>query len=205
MGSPLTPEIIEELKSISQLSVEEQKKVLPSFLKKLTPEQIEYNKNQQLEQQEECLFCSMVNGNIKIKKVYEDLDYLAFLDIKPANPGHTLVIPKEHIQFSTHLTNPKIFDIANRIADSIYKNLGKNTNIFVANGTDAGQRLNHLAVHVIPRDKGDGVTIGWQGKEVKEDELDKIASKIRIEIKEKEPEKEEKADEFIEYDDLRIP
>ena len=45
---------------------------------------------------DDCLFCKMVKGEIPINKVYEDGEVIAFLDINPVNPGHTLVIPKEH-------------------------------------------------------------------------------------------------------------
>ena len=205
MESPLTPGLVEELKKISQLNIEEQKKVLPSFLKKLTPEQIEYIKKQQGQEQGGCLFCSMINGDIPIKKIYEDDELLAFLDIRPANLGHALVISKEHIQFSTQLDETKIFDIANKIAKAIYENLKKDTNIFVANGVNAGQRLDHLAVHIIPRDKDDGVSIGWQGKEVKEEELNRLVLLLGIKAEKKEKPKVEEVVEEIYYDDMRIP
>ena len=45
---------------------------------------------------EDCIFCKIVKGEIPCHKVYEDDDVLAFLDISPVNPGHTLVIPKRH-------------------------------------------------------------------------------------------------------------
>ena len=56
---------------------------------------------------QDCLFCKIVKGEIPSKKVYEDEYCIAFLDINPANPGHTLVIPKEHAQ--------AIFDIDERV------------------------------------------------------------------------------------------
>ncbi len=210
MESPLTPEIVEELKKISKLNVEEQKRVLPNFLKKLTPEQIDYIRKQQGQEQGGCLFCSIVNGDVPVKKVYEDENYLAFLDIRPANPGHTLVIPKDHVQFSTQLGNANIFEIANKIANSIFEKMRMDTNIFVANGVNAGQRLDHLVVHVIPRGKDDGIAIGWHGKEVKEEDLNEIALKIKVEplaevTEVKKETTEERKEEEIEYDDFRIP
>ena len=204
MESPLTPELVRELQEIAKLDHEEQKKVLPEFLKKLTPEQIEYIKKQQGEQQGGCLFCSMIEGKIPIKKIYEDFETLAFLDIHPANLGHVLVIPKQHVQFSTQLEDGRIFDVANNIAKVIYFKLVKDTNIFVANGSNAGQRLSHLVVHVIPREKEDNINLVWQGKEIQEGELDKLVSILRIEPKVRKEIKVEDAEESC-YDDYRIP
>ena len=45
----------------------------------------------------ECIFCKIINGEIPSKKIYEDENVLAFLDINPSSPGHTLVVPKKHI------------------------------------------------------------------------------------------------------------
>ena len=47
----------------------------------------------------DCIFCKIVAGEIPSHKVYEDSDYLAFLDIRPLNPGHTLVVPKKHYRW----------------------------------------------------------------------------------------------------------
>lgn len=204
MESPLTPEIIEELQEIAKLDHEEQKKVLPEFLKKLTPEQIEYIKKQQDSQQGGCLFCSMAEGKISVKKIYEDYETLAFLDIHPANLGHVLVIPKKHIQFSTQLEDARIFEVANNIAKVIYFKLVKDTNIFVANGGNAGQRLGHLAVHVIPRENEDNINFAWHGKDVSESELDKLVNLLRVEPKARKEIKVEEAEEVV-YDDYRIP
>jgi histidine triad (HIT) family protein len=48
---------------------------------------------------ENCLFCKIINGEIPSHKVYEDDNFLAFLDINPQSPGHTQVIPKEHYRW----------------------------------------------------------------------------------------------------------
>ena len=44
---------------------------------------------------DECLFCKIATGEIPAEKVYEDSEHIAFLDINPRNPGHTLVVPKK--------------------------------------------------------------------------------------------------------------
>ncbi len=204
MQSPLTPELVRELQEIAQLPHEEQKNALPEFLKKLTPEQIDYIKKQQGEQQEGCLFCSIAEGKISVKKIYEDHEVLAFLDIHPANLGHVLVIPKKHVQFSTQLEDARIFEVANNAAKVIYFKLVKDTNIFVANGNNAGQRLNHLAVHVIPRENDDKISFAWEGKEIDEKELDRLAMLLRFQPEARKEIKVEDAEEIF-YDDYRIP
>ncbi|KKU25883.1 MAG: Histidine triad (HIT) protein [Candidatus Magasanikbacteria bacterium GW2011_GWA2_46_17] len=56
----------------------------------------------------DCIFCKIISGELPSSKVYEDNDVLAFLDIKPVNPGHTLVIPKKHFE-NIHDTPDDIF------------------------------------------------------------------------------------------------
>ncbi len=66
---------------------------------------------------ENCIFCKIVKGDIPSHKVYEDKDFLAFLDINPRSPGHTLVIPKEHYRWVWDVPNAgEYFEIAKKIA-----------------------------------------------------------------------------------------
>ncbi|MSU56162.1 MAG: HIT domain-containing protein, partial [Candidatus Taylorbacteria bacterium] len=71
-----------------------------------------------------CIFCKIIKGEIPSIKVYEDADTFAFLDIKPINPGHTLVIPKKHY-VNIHDTPDELFGktaiTAKKIADAILK------------------------------------------------------------------------------------
>ncbi len=66
---------------------------------------------------ENCIFCKIVAGEIPSYKVYEDADFLAFLDINPRSPGHTLVIPKEHYRWVWDVPNTSAyFEISKKIA-----------------------------------------------------------------------------------------
>lgn len=66
---------------------------------------------------ENCIFCKIVAGEIPCYKVYEDENYLAFLDINPQSPGHTQVIPKKHIRWVWDSENAgEYFEIAKKIA-----------------------------------------------------------------------------------------
>lgn len=109
---------------------------------------------------EECLFCSIVVGNIPARKVYEDANTLAFLDINPRNPGHTLVIPKRHAPTILELPEADLVQtvrVVKRVAANLKRTL-KADGISVAqnNGPVAGQVVNHLHFHVIPRYANEG-------------------------------------------------
>ena len=82
---------------------------------------------------ENCIFCKIVKGEVPANKVYEDTNFLAFLDINPRSPGHTLVITKQHYRWVWDVPNAgKYFEITKKIAlsqkkamktDIIYSNI----------------------------------------------------------------------------------
>ena len=130
----------------------------------------------------DCIFCKIIAGDIPSLKVYEDESVLAFLDIRPVHPGHTLVIPKEH--------SKNIFDVSEgawaavqkavrMLAVAIEKGVGADgVNINMNNRPDAGQLVDHTHVHIIPRIKGDGLKL-WPQRPYQEGEADRVAEKIR--------------------------
>lgn len=129
-----------------------------------------------------CVFCKVIRGELPSAKVYEDKDVLAFLDIKPVNPGHTLVIPKKHFE-NIHDTPDEIFSklavVAKKIAGVIQEKLGaKGVNIGMNNGPAAGQVVFHAHVHVMPRYGKDNHKL-WIGKEYSGNEREQVAEKIR--------------------------
>ncbi len=131
----------------------------------------------------DCVLCQIIDGAIPSKKIYEDDDILAILDFNGANPGHSFVIPKQHIpileQVPSHLVG-KIFNIANKISSTIFGVLKvQGTNIFVANGVPAGQKVAHFMVNIIPRKENDGINLQWQPKQLSEEEMSTIELKIK--------------------------
>jgi len=130
-----------------------------------------------------CLFCKIVTGEIPTQKVYEDDQVLAFLDINPVNPGHTLVIPKEHHEKLSE-TPPEVAAEIMRVVPGLMKAIekavnAKAINIAVNNGELAGQVVFHTHLHIMPRFEGDGYDI-WHGKAYEEqEEANKIADAIR--------------------------
>ena len=66
---------------------------------------------------EDCIFCKIVRGEIPSHKVYEDDDFLAFLDIHPQSPGHTQIIPKKHYRWVWQVPNVgEYFEVARKVA-----------------------------------------------------------------------------------------
>lgn len=112
----------------------------------------------------DCVFCKIVRREIPASIIYEDEFVMAFLDISPASPGHTLVIPKEHHE--NFLTTPRtlmhqVVDVAQRIGQVQMKTLmARGVNVLMNNYPLAGQSVAHFHVHVIPRyTKQDGLQI----------------------------------------------
>ena len=100
-----------------------------------------------------CIFCKIVKGEIPCNKVYEDKEYLAFLDIGPINKGHTLIIPKKHFRWVYDVPDQgSYWKVAQKIVESVIKNLGAEYVMFVT----WGEEVHHAHIHVIPRYENDG-------------------------------------------------
>lgn len=130
----------------------------------------------------DCLFCKIVAGEIPAEKVYEDEHTLAFLDINPNNFGHTLVLPKKHSEniFDTsEEVLGHMYASAQKISKAIRQTGAEGVNIISNNGAAAGQIIFHAHIHVIPRDKDDGLKHWAQKKYADEAHLKKVAENIR--------------------------
>ena len=108
----------------------------------------------------ECIFCKIASGIIPAAKVYEDKDFLAFLDISPVNKGHTLVITKRHYQTFLDLPEKELTSI-NKVCQRISIALMKATNahgfnLVMNNNPAAGQIVFHAHFHIVPRFSDDG-------------------------------------------------
>jgi histidine triad (HIT) family protein len=108
----------------------------------------------------ECIFCQVVAGSRSANTVYEDPDVIAFLDIHPAARGHTLVIPKAHAETLDQLDDGTIGPLFVGVK-TVMRQLATalrpaGLNVGWNHGWAAGQRVDHLHVHVIPRYPGDG-------------------------------------------------
>lgn len=115
-------------------------------------------------EEKSCLFCKIVAGELPSSTVYEDDQVVAFLDIRPINPGHTLVIPKPHAANLAELDpliGGRIFQVGMKIASALRRSglRCEGVNFWLADGKAAGQDVFHVHLHVIPRFVGDGLRI----------------------------------------------
>ena len=132
----------------------------------------------------DCVFCRIVAGELKAHRVYENESVLAFLDIHPSSRGHTMVIPKAHADRLDLLDDRQIGPLflgVKTVMDLLEKALKPaGLNIGWNHGWAAGQRVNHLHVHVIPRYAGDGGSgIQYIIRGSVTEDLASIASQIR--------------------------
>ncbi|MBI2636869.1 MAG: HIT family protein [Parcubacteria group bacterium] len=131
---------------------------------------------------QDCVFCKIVTGGIPSHKVYEDDSVLAFLDRSPVNPGHTLVIPKEHhrdLLDTPPELGAKLMNAIQKIAPAILAGVGADSfNLGVNNGAGAGQIVFHAHLHIMPRFRDDGHQL-WHGRQADQNELAKVAEDIK--------------------------
>ncbi|MFQ5961241.1 MAG: HIT family protein [Candidatus Methylomirabilales bacterium] len=131
-----------------------------------------------------CLFCQIAQGKRPAQKVFEGEGAVAFLDIFPCTPGHTLVIPRQHYPTLSEMPAEevgKLFQAAAAVATKVQAAMGAaGYNLGINNGKAAGQEVFHAHIHIIPRYQGDG---GGSMKSVARmgpgEPLDEIATKIR--------------------------
>lgn len=116
-----------------------------------------------------CLFCKIIQKEISAEIIYEDASALAFLDINPCTPGHTVVIPKNHAETIIDLMDGEVaplFSTVKKVVTLLKKKLGGEEftssphtkggfTIGINHGRLAGQAIDHLHIHVIPRYEAD--------------------------------------------------
>lgn len=129
-----------------------------------------------------CIFCKILTGEIPSERIYEDADTAVILDIKPINPGHLLVLPKNHHVNAYDLPEETIgamMRTAKKMAMVQQKALDiENVNIYMNNGKDAGQVVFHAHIHVIPRHENDGYGL-WHGKEYEPGKAEEISETLK--------------------------
>jgi histidine triad (HIT) family protein len=132
-----------------------------------------------------CTFCQIANGELPAQIVYRDESVVAFLDRAPLLPGHVLVMPLEHVETLDGLPDDLLAPVlaaVRRTSIAVQKAL-RAEGSFVATNTRVSQSVPHLHIHVVPRNKGDGLfstRLIWQRKKYETDsEMAEIATKIR--------------------------
>ena len=134
-----------------------------------------------------CVFCRMVAGEIPVTRIYEDDAVLAFLDIGPISDGHTLVIPKQHCTWAHECAPSLLAEMGSRlgkIAGAVARAMeADGYNMLCNNGVAAGQVVEHLHFHIIPRKVGDQVFAKWPAYKYERGRMEEIAGKIRTNLK----------------------
>lgn len=130
----------------------------------------------------ENIFAKILRGEAPAHRLYEDADTLAFLDIFPRSPGHTLVLPRYPARTILELPPAHLgplMSTVQRIAAAIDKSLAPDGVMLVQfNGAPAGQTVFHLHIHVIPRYAGARLLAEGESPRVDADSLAQIAAKI---------------------------
>ena len=154
----------------------EQLQALQEKIKNMSPEELkEFQKKQ-------CIFCQIIEGKVQSRMIYEDNLCYGTLDINPSNPGHALLMTKEHYSIMPQIPDEEVahvFTVARNLSNTILRSLeAEGTNIIVANGVAAGQRAQHFMVHVIPRKTNDGLNFQIPQKQMQQREIDEVGDRI---------------------------
>jgi histidine triad (HIT) family protein len=132
-----------------------------------------------------CIFCDLIRGAAEVSICHEDALAIAFLDIQPVNPGHVLVVPREHyetLQDIPSAVGAHLYQVAVRLIPIVQEASGaQDMNIVVNSGQAAGQNVMHYHIHLIPRRDGDGfdVPLPFPGSSMpNRQQLDAMAARI---------------------------
>ena len=130
----------------------------------------------------DCIFCNIVAGDIPSYKVYEDDKVMAFFDILPISPGHTIIVPKKHVADMENLPDDVISAMAvsvKKIGKATMDGLGvKGYSVFLDNKSAANQHVPHVHFHLVPRAEGDGLE-RWPQSGYGEGEAEHCLKKIQ--------------------------
>jgi histidine triad (HIT) family protein len=129
------------------------------------------------------IFKKIIDGKIPSHKVYEDERVLAFLDINPLSPGHTLVIPKEPAETLAELSDESAAAIGRvlpRLCRAVAKATGiREYNVLQNNGPLAHQAVMHVHFHIIPKPNDEqGLGVGWPTGKLDDAQGKALAQKI---------------------------
>lgn len=131
---------------------------------------------------QDCIFCKIIDGQIPAAKVFENQNVVAFLDIGPVSEGHILVVHKQHTP-SVSETSPtvlkEIAEVLPKLTSAVEKAMNADGyNLICNNGVAAGQIVEHLHFHIIPRQTDDKVFNRWPSFEYPQGRAEEILQKI---------------------------
>ncbi|MFN7181664.1 MAG: HIT family protein [Planctomycetota bacterium] len=136
-----------------------------------------------MKKDDKCIFCKIVKKEIPSHLVYEAKNVIALLDIRPINPGHTLVVIKHHYSLLEELPKEYLYDLSEaiqKVGNAIKIGLNvQGYNVVLNNGRVAGQVIPHIHFHIVPRHPGDGLSFHPPGKTIPDSEFTLLADRIK--------------------------
>ena len=130
----------------------------------------------------DCRFCRIVDGTVPAEIVLDEDDVVGFLDVRPVFKGHTLLVPREHVDTLLELREPLVmpfFTTGQRVAAAMTTALGAQ-GTFVAMNNVVSQSVPHLHLHVVPRTKGDGLRgFFWPRTKYRDGEAAEYGERLR--------------------------
>ena len=155
-------------------------------------DQTEFTGGQDDMRASDCIFCKIVAGTSDSHEIYRDETTRAFMDIRPANDGHCLVIPKAHFETVFDMTPAAFAGVGSTVAkvaravNEVLRPGG--VSLIQANGELAGQSVLHVHVHVLPRRTDDNLLINWDRNSNNERRFDReriaeIAERLRSRLR----------------------
>jgi diadenosine tetraphosphate (Ap4A) HIT family hydrolase len=135
----------------------------------------------------DCIFCAIVSGDAPATFVHQDELVVAFMDTRPVQPGHVLVVPRAHAKLIPELDDHILANLWS-VATELNRALRASrlpveaVSVYVADGDAAGQEVAHVHIHLIPRQARDGFGFRFPpgyGNEPGRAELETIAAQIR--------------------------
>jgi histidine triad (HIT) family protein len=138
----------------------------------------------------DCVFCAIVSGGAPATFLHQDDLVVAFMDIRPVQPGHLLVVPRAHAKLIPELDDnvlARLWSVATELNRALRASspLTEAVSVYVADGDAAGQEVAHVHIHLIPRRTSDGFGFRFPpgyGAEPPRSELETIAEEIRRRI-----------------------
>jgi histidine triad (HIT) family protein len=130
-----------------------------------------------------CIFCQIVAGKLPSYKIYEDEEFLAFLDLAQIVDGHTLLIPKKHCRWVWDIDRPAEFF---KLAQKLAKHLEKVSGQLGVMSVTIGALVEHAHLHLLPSTSGnrDKILQAWaearKARELSPEEMKKIAARFRL-------------------------
>ncbi len=133
----------------------------------------------------DCIFCKIIAGDIPSYKVYEDDKVMAFFDILPIHPGHTIIVPKKHESDVEDVTSEEFMAMAKavkKIGKAVMAGLDvKGYSVFLDNKSAANQHVPHVHFHLVPRAEGDGLE-RWPSSGYEEGEAEHFLKLVQSEL-----------------------